>query len=507
MTGKQEHASKTLLELAVDLSPAGMLAVDEQGTILLVNREIERLFGYERDELLGQSVDLLVPGHLRADHPGNRQRFFQHPRARPMGIGRDLFGLRKDGQEVLVEIGLNPISTDHGLCVLCSIVDISARRQTEEQLRQAQKLEAIGTLAGGVAHDFNNILLAIVGHAELLQTGSTLDTQQQQDLAQILKAAERGRQLVQRILTFSRQSEVAKTPLNPRASVHEILQLLRASIPRSIEIDERLDENTPSILSDETQLHQVVMNLATNAAQAMPDGGLLEVGLGPWVVKPDDRLANKLRPGLYTRLSVRDAGEGMPPEIMERALEPFFTTKGPGRGTGLGLAVVHGIVESHQGTMEINSVPGQGTQVDIYFPAHITKDAVANTTDNNVDTRRHILLVEDEVAIASMLKRQINTLGYQVTVHTSSLAALETFRAQPQAFDLLITDNSMPKMTGLALAQEILQQRPNLPVLLISGIAEVADHAELHALGITAILAKPHSMQQLRQVVSQLLPG
>ncbi len=492
-------------QAAVESSPSGMLMTDADGRILLVNQEIERTFGYSRSELIGQSVDVLVPERLRVDHPSHRHGFFTAPRARPMGVGRDLYGLRKDGREILIEIGLNPITTEEGLCVLCSVVDMTARRQTEDQLQQAQKMEAIGTLAGGIAHDFNNILLSIVGYTELVRNGDNLETQQKTDLDQVLVAADRGRQLVQRILTYSRQKDVARAPLDAKQTVHEILSLLRASLPKTIEIDEILSDSTPPILSDATQLQQVIMNLATNAANAMANGGVLRVMLESCQVDSGDDLAKKLTPGLYARIRVQDTGHGMTDEIRERAMEPFFTTAGTGRGTGLGLAVVHGIIEAHQGAIVIDSMPDQGTTVDVYLPTSAALDAQLPEAPTDADDRRHILLVEDEVSIAAMLRRQINTLGYRVSMHTSSLAALDSFHQSPDSFDLLVTDNSMPKMTGMALAQKVLAQRPDLPVLLISGLAEVADPQELRDAGITATLAKPHTMDQLREAVSTLL--
>src|SRR5690349_4483851 len=231
------------------------------------------MFGYSRDELLGKSVDMLVPLRLGGEHPTYRAQFFRRPESRPMGMGRDLYGVRKDGREVPVEIGLNPVPTPNGVVVLASVVDITARRKLDEQLRQSQKMEAIGTLAGGIAHDFNNILLGIIGHTELaLGTGAN-PSQLRADLEQVLKAAERGRQLVQRILLFSRQRGTAQAPIRLERTVRDALQLLRPSLPTTIEIKEWLDPNTPEVLSDETQVHQILMNLATNAAHAMPEGG------------------------------------------------------------------------------------------------------------------------------------------------------------------------------------------------------------------------------------------
>jgi PAS domain S-box-containing protein len=507
------HLGPDLFRLAFDLSPAGMLALDVSGSILLVNREVERLFGYTREELVGAPVERLIPERFRAAHPGHRAMFFGAPETRPMGAGRDLFGLRKDGAEVPIEIGLNPVHSGTGMFVLASIVEISARRRIEEQFRQSQKLEAIGTLAGGVAHDFNNILFSIMGYAELAQCHVPGDPRLQADLGQVLKAAERGRQLVQRILTFSRRREVARAAIRLEAPIREALQLLRASLPATIEMRSTLDPDTPAVVSDETEIHQVVMNLATNSAHAMPEGGVLELRLGPF--EPGEEFAKRhpeVRPGRYVRLTVKDSGGGMSEEVLRRAFEPFFTTKPPGTGTGLGLSVIHGIVRNHGGVIELHSQPGEGTRVDLYLPAAdepVRRDEGEGAPSASAAPRRaaHLLVVEDEQDLATMLKRQIEELGYRVTLHTSSVDALEDFRARPGDFQLLVTDNTMPRMTGLALTEHILRARPDLPVLLISGLAETADPRALAARGIRRLLHKPHTWDDLSKAIRELLGG
>jgi PAS domain S-box-containing protein len=491
-------------QTAVDSSPSGMIMINESGVILLVNQEVERLFGYRRDELIGKSIDALVPERFRSAHPSHRSGFFRDPRSRPMGAGRELFGLRKDGTEVPIEIGLTPIRSDEGMCVLSSIVDITARRQIEEQFRQSQKLEAIGTLAGGIAHDFNNILFSIVGYAEFA-IRHTNDEALSADLASVLKAAEGGRMLVQRILTFSRQRELARVPVRLDRPLQEALQLLKSSLPSTIEIRPAIDPSTPEVLSDETQMHQVVMNLATNAAHSMPVGGVMEVRLGPFEVSDAFAAAHPgLRPGLFARLSVRDTGAGMPPEVLQRVFEPFFTTKPAGQGTGLGLSVIHGIVQAHGGVIEIQSQPGEGTRVDIYLPAH--EQATAATKGTAAEARRaHVLVVEDEEDLLRLLRRQVEELGYRATAHGSSVEALEDFRARPADFDLLITDNTMPKMTGLTLAREIRRMRPELPILVISGLAEVIEPEQLASGDFDKLLGKPHTWDELVGAITGLL--
>ncbi|HVX89391.1 MAG TPA: PAS domain S-box protein, partial [Gemmatimonadales bacterium] len=336
---------------AVESSPSGMVMVDAAGRIVLVNREVERLFGYSREELLGRSVDTLVPMRSRGAHPEFRAGFYASPDARAMGAGRELFGLRKDGTEVPVEIGLNPIETEEGLFVLSSIVDISSRvaarqerARLEEQLRQSQKMEAMGTLAGGIAHDFNNILGGILGYAELA-LAATADPAVRNDLGEVIGAAARGRELVAAILRFSRRQEATRTPVDLGQVVAESLRLLRPTLPATIAVDQQAAPGPLRALADATAVQQIVMNLATNAAHAMPSGGRIQIELEPFYARDSFvRSHPEMHEGPYVVLRVRDDGRGMPPEILSRAMEPFFTTKPPGTGSGLGLAMVHGLM-------------------------------------------------------------------------------------------------------------------------------------------------------------------
>lgn len=499
--------SNELALTAFDLSPAGMLAVDEMGAIVLANHEAERLFGWSREELAGRPIEVLVPERLRAIHPGHRGGFLADPKSRPMGAGRELFALRRDGTEFPVEIGLNPVRTPRGLFVLVSVVDITARREAEEARRRSQRLETLGVLAGGIAHDFNNILLGIVGHTELSMRQAGASPGVREDLGRVLKAAERGRQLVQRILTFSRKTDSARHPLRLDRPVNEVIQLLRASLPSTVEIRARLDPEAPAVLADETQIHQILMNLSTNAAQAMATGGVLRIELSRRLALGGE--GSRLESGALARLTVGDTGTGMPPDVLEHALEPFYTTKAPGQGTGLGLSVVHGIVASHGGTMKIESVPGEGTTVTIDLPA--AAPAEAHHEEGASETppwrRARILFVEDEKTLAIMQSRQLEYLGFEVTVRTSSPEALETFREDPQAFDLLVTDDTMPKMTGSILAGEIMRIRPDLPVLMVSG-GDRAAPGKPRPAGVRKILRKPHTIDELERAIREVMgPG
>ena len=511
------EASDERFEAAVESAPSAMIMVDQAGIIQLVNRETERLFGGTREQLVGMSLDLLVPEQMRAGHARLRAGYLEAPAMRRMGSGRELFARRLDGTQMPVEIALNPIRASGQTFVLASIVDISARREAErvqrerdERDRQRQKIESVGTLAGGIAHDFNNVLGGIVGYTELVQRALPEDAAVQADLQQVLRAAERGRQLVQRILMFSRQREATRTPMRLDSTVHEVLDLLRATLPSKVELRFTLDPRTPAILGDETELHQVLLNLATNAVHAMEQGGTLEVEVAPYTV--DSQFAARhslLEPGPHARVTVIDNGHGMAADVRERVFEPFFTTKPAGKGSGLGLSVIHGIVQSLSGAIELWSEPGVGTRIDLLFPAVAAADdaEAAAAGPAPVSGTKHVLLVEDEPALASMEKRQLESLGFRVTVFTSSVQALAAFRATPATFDLLVTDNSMPHMTGLQLSSELLAVRPGLPILMISGIAETAEADRLTEVGIGGVLAKPHTARELRSALELLLAG
>jgi PAS domain S-box-containing protein len=499
---------------AVESSPNGMVMVDAGGKIELVNREIERMFGYSREELLGKSIEMLVPERFRGKHPMFRAGFFREPQTRAMGAGRDLFGLRKDGSELPVEIGLNPIETDEGLFVLSSIVDISARKrseeqrqQLEEQLRQSQKMEAVGTLAGGIAHDFNNILGGIIGFAEFLEPDLRTESARA-DLAELLKAAERGKELVERILSFSRRRERVLQPLDLRIALQESAKLLRATLPGPVEIDIRVHPETPRILADATSVQQVIMNLGTNAAHAMPGGGKFEIVVEPFYAR--DSVAREhpsLREGPYAVLTARDSGHGMERAIRERVFEPFFTTKPPGVGTGLGLAVVHGILRDHGGVVELESEPGLGTTVRCLFPAYVNEhtEVTVGTPGTPRGTGQHVLLIEDEESLARVGERRLVSLGYHATVQTDSLQALETFWARSKDFDIVVTDYSMPRMSGLDLARAIRTVRSDIPIVLVTGLMEELPPEQLQPSGIRRVLKKPITAHELGSAIHEVL--
>jgi signal transduction histidine kinase len=387
--------------------------------------------------------------------------------------------------------------------------EMHERQQLAEQLRQAQKMEAIGTLAGGIAHDFNNILAAILGFAELATSHLPPSSTVWHYLQAVLTAGKRARDLVQQILAFSRKQSSERQRCHLQPLLKETLTLLRAVLPSTIVIHQHIAEEAGAVVVDPIQIHQVVMNLCTNAEHAMRDtGGLLEVGLA--VVDIDASLAAQhpaLTLGPYVRLTVRDTGHGMTPEVVQRIFDPYFTTKVPGEGTGMGLAVVHGIVLSHGGAITVASTPRQGTAFAVYLPqmAEGASPREAPPLTPLPLGKECILFVDDEAALAAMGQAMLERLGYEVVACSSSLEALETFRAAPRRFDLVITDQTMPYLTGEALVRTLRDIRPDVPIILCTGFSHSLDAQKAQALGINAFLMKPWQGDDLARAVREAL--
>jgi len=393
--------------------------------------------------------------------------------------------------------------------VHCYMGDITERRQMEKRMLQAQKMEAIGTLAGGIAHDFNNMLAALFGYAYLLQQDTVGNPLAQESVAEILTAANRAKELVQQILSFSRQREQKPQVIKLETIVNEALKFLRASMPASIKIEKELNAETPAVLADPTQIYQVTMNLATNALHAMEDEpGRLLVRLDP--VRPTEPLLQAhpgLKPMLYARLTIADTGHGMDAKTLDRIFEPFFTTKPVGKGTGLGLAVVHGIVASHNGIITVESQIGQGTTFTLYFPAQAQAESLTAAAASAVPLGRgqKILVLDDEVALTSMLQKTLRRMDYQVTTSNSGGEAIRLVRENPAQFDLVITDLTMPEINGLEVARQLHALRPELPVILMSGYSVSADADSRREAGICESLQKPVSMSALAETVQRVL--
>jgi signal transduction histidine kinase/ActR/RegA family two-component response regulator len=385
--------------------------------------------------------------------------------------------------------------------------EITERQQLEAQIVQTQKMEALGTLAGGIAHSFNNLLTAILGFSQLLQNEVAPESRAAEYLHEVYTAGLRAKELVQHILTFSRQDANERAPVELRLLLHETLRLLRAVLPATIDLRVQLNHGG-LVLANPSELQQVLMNVASNAADAMrSSGGILEIVLAHETVVPAVAARHPaLRPGSYMRVTIRDTGPGMAPEILERLFEPFFTTKGVGEGTGMGLAIAHGVVTSHGGAIIAESRLGQGATFTIYLPRLPDAPLPASSPEAPLPRgQERLLVVEDDEALAQLAQVQLTELGYTVSVCTSSGEALALFQADPQAFDLVLTDQTMPHMTGDVLAQELRRLRPELPIILLTGYNPLIDAAKARALGIDAFLLKPIGSHELAQAIRQVL--
>ncbi len=396
--------------------------------------------------------------------------------------------------------------TDGRMVKIQIATDITELKRMEAELRQAHKMEAIGTLAGGIAHDFNNILASIIGYTELGLDDASPGSLLEDNLREVLTAGKRARDLVRQILAFARQSDEQLRPIQMRTVAAEALRLIRSSLPTTIEIRQDL-ASSATIMGNPVQIHQVLMNLCTNAAQAMEKrGGLLTVTLsdvrGP---SSGQDPAAKLEPGDYVRLSVSDTGCGIAPAHLEQIFQPFFTTKEPGKGTGMGLAMVHGIVESCKGKITVKSAPGQGAEFNLYFPV-ARSEAVAEFEAEAVPSgTERILLVDDELAIVRMGSQTLEKLGYKVSARTSSVEALDLFRAKPHDFDLVITDMTMPNLTGADLAVELMAIRPDIPVILCTGYSNKISDTLAAQIGIRAFAYKPLVKKDLADKIRRVL--
>ncbi len=486
----RQRAARQFRDL-LEAAPDAIVVVDSSGVIAMVNAQVERLFGYRRDELVGQSVELLVPEASRALHPGLRAGYVINPHHRPMGNGLTLAGRRRDGTEFPAEISLSAVHAERGLLVSASVRDVTVqlsaqaeREQLEAQLDQARRLESLGQLAGGVAHDFNNLLGAILNYAEFIGTEIETDSlpierrdRLRHDVAQIEHAVDRGAALTRQLLTFGRREIVRPDVVELNDVVTGVEELLRRTIGEDIALRTALTPERATLVADRGHLEQVLMNLAVNARYAMVGGGTLTIETE--LVEADRHLAATfagLKPGLYVRLRVSDTGTGMTPEALEHAFEPFFTTKPKGEGTGLGLATVHGIISHAGGFAGITSALNHGTTFTALFPYsdNDQPEQVVIGSTLAVGGTETVLVVEDDAAMRDVTTRILQRNGYAVLIVTNGPQAIEIARTHPDRIDLLLSDVVMPTMLGKEVADRVSALRPGIQVLFMSGYAESA---------------------------------
>jgi len=503
---KQLQESEQRMRLVFHQSPLAVIEWDAHSRVSRWNPAAEKIFGYSAQEAIGKYGSFILSRIENKDGVLSRRQFLAWQDLNGNGV----YNLTNDGNTLICDWYSVPLIESGGEVVgaVSLGLDVTQHKLLEDQLRQAQKMEAIGTLAGGIAHDFNNILGAIYGYTELsLESDPPLRTEISDNLNQILKAAQRAKSLVRQILTFSRQSESIKQPIEINLLTDETIKLLRASIPTTIKMNYQKSARPVSVLADPTQIHQVLMNLCTNAAYAMKEtGGVLTIVLTEEYVNSQEILVidKDLPQGMYARLTVKDTGKGISPEHLSRIFEPFFTTKTTGEGTGLGLAVALGIIKSHGGAIRVSSSSGEGATFDVYLPALKDVQESPESTDRHAHpqgTGERILLVDDDVDFGQVHKKILEKLGYSVIFKNDSTSALELFQSQPEAIDLVLSDQTMPGLTGIRMVTEMIKIRPDLPILLCSGYSDAVTAEEIKVCGIREYLYKPFKTERLAATI------
>ncbi len=499
------HAAKEQWEKTFDAIEDVVTIHDRDMRVVRANRAAGLLLCRTPDELLSRSCYELFRG---ASTPCDNcpELLSRRDLANHHGV------IRHDNLGKVFAVSIFPVVEQGVASGFVHIAkDITQQLQLEERLRQSQKLEAIGTLAGGIAHDFNNLLAPIMGYAELGLQRLAADDPLRAELQQVVDAALRAKGLVSQILAFSRRAPQEKVVLEPRPVIREALKLLRAFLPSTIEIREDIAVDSGAVMVDPTQLHQIIMNLCTNAFHAMREtGGVLGVRLAPAHIGPEDAkvLSDELAAGAYVKIEVSDTGCGIERRYLARIFEPYFTTKATGEGTGLGLSVVHGIVKSYQGHVTAYSEPGQGSVFRVYLPLveHVAARTQPATGLSSLATgTERLLVVDDEEIITGMLRAVLSSLGYRVSVCGNGLEALAIFSRSPDEFDLMLTDMTMPGLTGFEVARQVLTLRPNLPVILCTGFSELVTRELALAHGIREFLMKPVQVQELAATVRRAL--
>lgn len=498
---KKENYYRKLLERSNDI----ITVMGPDGTVRYQSPSVKRILGYEAGTLTGSP-------YTENMHNDDKMRFnetIRQIRTEQQSEATVVFRFR-DSQNAwrTIESIIRNLSDDDSInSILMNSRDITERCRLESQLRHAQKMEAIGALAGGVAHDFNNILQAIQGFSDLALTKIDPGSQAHMFLEQVLIAGERAGELIKQILTFSRPNEQERKNLKMQPIIKETLKFLRSSLPSTIKISENIETDCPSVYADPTQIHQIIMNLSTNAFHPMQEnGGTLKVSLKSENIHPSSHISPQ---GLYLHLTIADTGYGMPTEVREHIFEPFFTTKGPGEGTGLGLATTHGIVREYGGHITVNSAPGEGTKFDIYLPAIQEQEEEETATPDMPEELKRgtesIMFVDDEVTLTELAKNLLSDLGYQISAFTDSTKALKTFQSNPDSCDILITDYTMPDIRGDELIAETRKIKPDIPVILCSGFRDQLDQKDLEDINVNCFLNKPFTTKEITEAVRRCL--
>lgn len=506
---EERRRAENRFRMLIETAPTGIVIADHEGRIADVNAQALRMFGYERAELAGQKIESLVPERLRSTHEGHRSGFVRNPHPRPMGLGMELFGRRKDGTEFPVEISLGPLVTKEGTLVSATLVDITARKKMEQQLRLSQRLEAIGQLAGGVAHDFNNLLGVILGCADIILDSLPAGDPAVPKVEMIRQAGSSAADLTRQLLAFSRQQMLQPRVLNLQEIVQRTQVLLGRLLDENIELSISIEPSLGRVEADSGQIEQVLINLAVNARDAMPKGGRLTIEARN--VELDDSYIQADRPvvpGQYVMLLVGDTGCGMDRHTQARIFDPFFTTKEQGKGTGLGLATVYGIVKQSGGYIWVYSEVGQGTIFRVYLPRvnqsveQIHPKEPQNSTLKGCES---ILIAEDSASLREMAREYLQSLGYTVLEAASGKEALQRAKEHDGPIHLLLTDVVMPEMSGSELAHEIISIRPEIKIVFTSGYTEDAIARQGILDPAAVFIQKPYRPKALARKVREVL--
>ena len=499
---ESEEQYRLLVENANDA-----IFITQDGVIIFPNPKTTEITGYSTSELSKISFDKII-------HPEDRELVVERHLRRLKGenppANYSFRIINKAGNELWVQLNAALISWEDRPATINIVRDITEQIKLEERLRQSQKMEAIGNLAGGIAHEFNNVLGIILGNAELAMDDVPYWNTARESLKEIRKASFRAKDVIRQILSFARKTMTALKPIEINTVVKESLKLIRVSIPAMVDIQSNIPSGPSMILGDSTEIHQIVINLCTNAAHAMKaSGGTLEVSISE--VTLDEGTASRyedLSPGDFVKLTVRDTGEGITPDVLEKAFEPYFTTKEFGAGSGMGLAVVYGIVKKCKGAIDIESTVGEGTNVTVLFPKI---EEQAPSEEKNEDAlpvgSERILLVDDDPSIVSMIRQMLERMGYTVTEMTDSISALDRFKSTPNDFDLVITDMAMPNMSGDQLAAKLINVRKEIPILLYTGHSDTIDEKKAKEIGIKGFAMKPLDKGKLARAVREALDG
>ncbi len=492
-----EQVLRTVIDTMID----GVILIDHGGIIQLYNQACQKLFGYTPEEVLGQNVKMLMPTPYREEHDGYVRNYRETGVKRIIGIGREVLGRRKDGSEFPFELAVAEATLDDRPLYIGVIHDITERRRAEEmreQLRQSQKMEAIGQLTGGIAHDFNNLLAVVMGNLELLDMRVSDDFSRRL-IDQALHSTTRGAELTQRLLAFGRQQNLRAKRLNANELILSISSVLRHTLGDPVSVRTSLAPGLPEVEVDPGQLENALINLALNARDAMPNGGSLTIRTN--YLRPSDEMAHSSEHG-YVVISVTDTGSGMSEEVRARVFEPFFTTKEIGKGSGLGLSMVHGFITQSGGHVHVDSVPGRGTEVSLHLPA--LASLASSAPSENDPGGPTILLVDDNADLRSTVSLLLESMGYRVRAVGSGAAALDILQSDTDVA-LMITDVMMPGMTGLELGERALRLLPTLPLVFISGTADADILRSSSFRDRCTLLAKPIRKQALGELLTKLL--